>query len=121
MTLNLIEAAPRVLPALPNVLRPGDAHPAVAARVSGRIPHARVAAVQADGVQLDGGEFIPAELVVWAAGIRSFACLQHLDGLEINPSISWWWKRRCRRRRMPTFLPSGIARQPLVGHPDGAD
>ena len=35
-------------------------------------------------MQLASGEFIPAELVVWAAGIRSFVCLQNMDNLEIN-------------------------------------
>ena len=45
---------------------------------------ARVAAVRADGVELAGGEFIPAELVVWAAGVRGPDALSDLDGLEVN-------------------------------------
>lgn len=83
VTLNLIEAAPRILSALPERIA------AEATRILQRLKvnirtNARVSAVLPDGVQLSSGEFIPAELVVWAAGIRSFVCLQRMDGLEIN-------------------------------------
>jgi NADH dehydrogenase len=83
VTLNLIEAAPRILPALPERIA-GEAM-----RVLNKLEvkvrtDARVSGVQAGGVQLASGEFIPAELVVWAAGIRSFVCLQNMDNLEIN-------------------------------------
>src|SRR5262249_60075867 len=45
---------------------------------------ARVSAVRADGIELAGGEFIPAELTVWAAGVKGPEVLAHLDGLEVN-------------------------------------
>ncbi len=81
--LILIEAAPRVLPALPERVA------AEAQRILSKLEvtvhtNARVSAVTPEGVNLASGDFIPAELVVWAAGIRSFVCLQHMDGLEIN-------------------------------------
>ena len=41
-------------------------------------------AVTATGVQLANGETIPAELVVWAAGVKAPAFLAQLDGLETN-------------------------------------
>ena len=44
----------------------------------------RVAEVLPDGVRLASGEFIPAELVVWAAGVKAPDFLHELDGLETN-------------------------------------
>jgi NADH dehydrogenase len=45
---------------------------------------ARVSEVLPNGVRLAGGEFIPAELVVWAAGVKAPDFLHDLDGLETN-------------------------------------
>jgi NADH dehydrogenase len=45
---------------------------------------ARVAEVLPDGVRLASGEVIPAELVVWAAGVKAPDFLRDLDGLETN-------------------------------------
>ena len=45
---------------------------------------ARVAEVLPDGVRLATGEIIPAELVVWAAGVKAPDFLKDLDGLETN-------------------------------------
>ena len=83
VTLNLIEAAPRILPALPERIANEAMRILQGLDVNIRT-NARVSAVKADGVQLDSGEFISAELVVWAAGIRSFVCLQNMDNLAIN-------------------------------------
>ncbi len=48
------------------------------------LTNARVAAVHEHSVELSTGEQIPAELIVWAAGIRAPAVLKTLDGLETN-------------------------------------
>ena len=48
--------------------------------------NARVTEVRADGVQLASGDFIPSELVVWAAGVRGHDVLANLDGLEVSRS-----------------------------------
>ena len=45
---------------------------------------ARVAEVLPHGVRLASGEVIPAELVVWAAGVKAPDFLRDLDGLETN-------------------------------------
>jgi NADH dehydrogenase len=45
---------------------------------------ARVAEVLPNGVRLASGEIIPAELVVWAAGVKAPDFLRDLDGLETN-------------------------------------
>jgi NADH:ubiquinone reductase (H+-translocating) len=81
--LNLIEAADRVLPALPKRL--SQATEALLRKL-GVVVHtnAKVAAVQAEGVRLADGRLIPAELVVWAAGIKAPEFLHNIAGLETN-------------------------------------
>ncbi len=67
MRLILIEAADRILPALPPRL--SDAASRLLAKLNVNVrTSARVAEVLPDGVRLATGEIIPAELVVWAAG-----------------------------------------------------
>jgi NADH dehydrogenase len=44
----------------------------------------RVTQVTADAVQTQNGRIIPAELIVWAAGIKAPDFLRELDGLETN-------------------------------------
>ena len=83
MALVLIEAAPRVLPALPPRIAEAAGRLLAKMNVSVRTS-ARVAAVRQDGVELADGAFIPAELVVWAAGVKAPDLLRDLDGLETN-------------------------------------
>ena len=83
MHVVVIEAAPRILPALPARISDAAARLLTQMRVSVRTS-ARVFAVRSDGVELAGGEFVPAELVVWAAGVKAPEFLRDLDGLETN-------------------------------------
>lgn len=83
VNLTLIEAAPRILPGLPERISVDAARILAKLKVNMRT-HARVAAVEEHSVQLSTGETIPAELIVWAAGIRAPAVLKNLDGLETN-------------------------------------
>jgi NADH dehydrogenase len=81
--IHLIEAAPRILPALPERLSEGAAK--LLERLNVRIhTSARVTEVAANGVTLASGTFIPAELVVWAAGIKAPDLLKDIAGLETN-------------------------------------
>ncbi|WP_066341766.1 NAD(P)/FAD-dependent oxidoreductase [Azohydromonas lata] len=81
--INLIEAGPRILAALPQ--RMSASAQSLLEKLKVRVrTNARVTAVTAEGVQLAGGEAIPAELVVWAAGVKAPEFLSHLDGLETN-------------------------------------
>ena len=83
ITLHLIEAGPRILPALPERVAASAAR--LLAGLGIRVhTGARVTAVTAEGVQLAGGALIPAELVVWAAGVRAPDFLRELEGLETN-------------------------------------
>jgi NADH dehydrogenase len=78
----LIEAAPRILPALPERMSTATAELLKELDVQIRT-NARVSEVRADGVVLSDGEFIPSELVVWSAGVKGPEFLKHL-GLETN-------------------------------------
>jgi NADH dehydrogenase len=81
--LNLIEAGPRVLGALPE--RMSAAASKLLEDLGVRVrTAAKVTGVTATGVQIAGGETIPAELVVWAAGVKASDMLAGLDGLESN-------------------------------------
>ncbi|PYE99064.1 NADH dehydrogenase FAD-containing subunit [Rhodopseudomonas faecalis] len=79
----LIEAAPRILPALPERIADATMELLVALGVEVRI-NARVAEVRADGVVLSSGELIPSELVVWSAGVKAPDFLADFGGLEVN-------------------------------------
>jgi len=83
MRLTLIEAADRILPALPSRIADAAARLLAKMRIGVRTS-ARVAEVLPDGVRLASGEVIPAELVVWAAGVKAPDFLRDLDGLETN-------------------------------------
>ena len=81
--LTVIEAADRILPALPDRLSRAALRLLEGLRVAVRTS-SRVAEVLPDGVRLASGEVIPAELVVWAAGVKAPDFLRDLDGLETN-------------------------------------
>ncbi len=81
----LIEAAPRILPALPERMSNKALEQLKGLGVEVRTG-AKVSEVRADGVLLEGGEFIASELVVWSAGVKGPDFLKDLDGLEVTRS-----------------------------------
>lgn len=79
----LIEAADRVLPALSE--RISKATRRLLDKIGVEVhTGARVKEVMRDGVRLADDSFIPAELVVWSAGVKAPDVLRNLDGLEVN-------------------------------------
>jgi NADH dehydrogenase len=78
----LIEAAPRILPALPERMSKATAELLESLNVEVRV-NSRVAEVRADCVVLADGTVIPTELVVWSAGVKAPEFLRDL-GLEVN-------------------------------------
>lgn len=81
--IMLIEAAERVLPGLPE--RISEATQKVLDRIGIDVfTDMYVTNVTAEGLYLADRTFIPAELVVWAAGVKAPEVLKHLDGLEVN-------------------------------------
>ena len=79
----VIEAADRILPALPERLSSAAADMLKDLGVHVRAS-SRVSAVVPEGVMLASGELIPAELVVWAAGVKASEVLKHFGDLETN-------------------------------------
>lgn len=79
----LIEAAERILPALPERISNATLDLLKSIGVEVRTG-ARVSEVRADGVMLASGEFVPSELVVWSAGVKAPEVLKTFDGLEVN-------------------------------------
>jgi len=83
--VNVIEAADRVLPALPPRL--SHATQELLAKLGVEVhTSAKVAEVLANGVRLADGRTLPAELVVWAAGVKAADFLKDIAGLETNRS-----------------------------------
>jgi NADH dehydrogenase len=81
--INLIEAAPRILPALPERLATAAAKLLEGLKVRVHTS-AKVAEVTTNGVILADGTTIPAELVIWAAGVKAPDVLKDIAGLETN-------------------------------------
>jgi len=79
--LTIIEAAPRILPAVPE--RVSKAAAELLRGLNVRVLTAeRVTEVRQDGVATASGKRIPAELTVWAAGIKAPDFLKDIGGLE---------------------------------------
>jgi NADH dehydrogenase len=81
--LTIVEAAPRILPPLSEKIAAAATELLTTLGVTVRTSE-RVTAVDADAVHTSSGEVLPADLVVWAAGIRAPPLLATLDGLEVN-------------------------------------
>ena len=79
----LIEAAPKILPALSNRISNAAEKLLVDLGVE-VMTSAKVQKIQANRVFLDNGVEIPAELIVWAAGVKAPDFLSGIGGLETN-------------------------------------
>ena len=81
LRVTLIEAGPRILPALPDklALAAKQELTALGVRV---LEGTAVTEVTQGAMRTAGGEEIRADLLVWAAGVRGPELLQHMDGLE---------------------------------------
>jgi NADH dehydrogenase len=83
LRITVIEAGPRVLPALPERIG-GPVHKTLEKLGVTVLTDAAVSEVTADSLITASGLVIPATLKVWAAGIRAPGFLQEIDGLETN-------------------------------------
>ncbi|MFQ5995179.1 MAG: NAD(P)/FAD-dependent oxidoreductase [Acidiferrobacterales bacterium] len=81
--ISIIEAADRILPALPPRL--SAAAESQLDRLGVEVHKGEmVVEITNDGVHTASGRFIPAGIIVWAAGIKAPNLLADLDGLETN-------------------------------------
>ena len=112
----LIEAAPRILPALSERIseRAGRMLAEIGVEVR---TGAKVNEVRADGVVLAGGDFVPSELVVWSAGVKGPDFLAGLDGLEVNRANQLVVTQTLQTTRDPDIFAVGdCAATPREGH-----
>lgn len=115
--ITLVEAADRILPALPE--RISEAVAAILRGLKVDIKTgSRVTEVTANGVKLENGDVIPSELVVWAAGVKGPDVLANLDGLEVSRSNQLVVTETLQTTRDPNIFAIGDAAY-LV--PEGAD
>lgn len=114
----LIEASPRILPALP--VRLSEASVQLLKQIGVEVrTNSRVSEVTANGVLLADGEFIPSELVVWAAGVKAPDFLKDLDGLETNRINQLAVTQTLQTTRDPDIFAIGdCAACPRPGFPD---
>jgi NADH dehydrogenase len=115
--IHLIEAAPRILPQLPERLSESAAKLLAGLNVKMHVG-ARVEEVMRDGVRLAGGAFIPAELVVWAAGVKAPDVLAGIAGLETNRLNQLLVRQTLQTTRDDDIFAIGdCAACPWPGHP----
>ncbi len=81
--ITIVEASDRILPALPPRLSE-KVHKALEELNIETCTNERITAATTDGFKTESGKFIPAEIKVWAAGIKAPDFLKDLDGLETN-------------------------------------
>ncbi|HEY8569093.1 NAD(P)/FAD-dependent oxidoreductase [Microbulbifer sp.] len=83
LKVTLIEAGPHLLPALPPRL--GNSSAKELTNLGVRVlTGTQVAEANANGFVTKDGEEIPADIRVWAAGVKAPDFLQQLDGLALN-------------------------------------
>ena len=114
--LTVIEAAPRILPALPERLSKAAEELLRGLKVQ-VLTGERVTEVKTDAVITASGRRIPAELTVWAAGIKAPDFLKDLDGLETNRINQLMVKDTLDATRDPDIFAIGdCASCPWPGH-----
>ena len=84
LDVTLLEAGPRILPALPEDLSQAatDELEAIGVHV---LTRRQVTEITDEGIATSDGTFIPADLRVWAAGVKGPDFLQGIGGLETTP------------------------------------
>lgn len=83
MKISIIEAADKILPALPDRLTHRTMSLLKQLGIEILLGE-RIVEATADGFKTESGHFVPAEIKVWAAGIKAPDFLSNIDGLETN-------------------------------------
>ena len=84
LDVTLLEAGPRILPALPDDLSQAATEELEAIGVH-VLTRRQVTEITDEGIATSDGTFIPADLRVWAAGVKGPDFLQGIGGLETTP------------------------------------
>ncbi|PJG84372.1 NAD(P)/FAD-dependent oxidoreductase [Conservatibacter flavescens] len=83
LQVTLVEAGPRLLPALPE--RVSSSVLAHLQELGAQVKlNTQITEAEANKLHTKNGEIIEADLIVWAAGVRASSVTQQFDGLELN-------------------------------------
>jgi NADH dehydrogenase len=104
--ITVVEAAPKILPALPERLSKEVLKLLTHLNVD-VLTGERVTEVSPLGVKTATGREVPAELTVWAAGIKAPDFLRDLDGLETNRSNQLVVTQALQTTRDPSVFAMG--------------
>ncbi|MBC7415533.1 MAG: NAD(P)/FAD-dependent oxidoreductase [Herminiimonas sp.] len=120
LKIAIIDAAPRLLPALPERLSDSVTHELNVLGIDVHVSE-KVVEVSREGVRMASGVFIPASIVVWAAGIKAPDFLHDIAGLETTRNNQLVVNHCLQTSRDPTIFALGDcaacpqeAGQPLV-------
>jgi NADH dehydrogenase len=83
LKVTLVEAGPRILPALPERIS-GSAHQELVKLGVDVRTATMITEATSDGLHTKDGELIEADLMVWAAGIKAPDFMKEIAGLETN-------------------------------------
>lgn len=83
LKVTLVEAGNKILPALPERISSAAHYELQKLGVDVRT-NTMITEANENGLQTKDGSVIPADLMVWAAGIRASDVTQQFDGLEVN-------------------------------------
>jgi len=83
LAVTLLEAGPKLLPALPERISQGARQDLEAMGITVRMDTSVKQASQ-EGVTDSAGNMIAADVIVWTAGVRAPGFLRDIDGLESN-------------------------------------
>ncbi|WP_175625283.1 MULTISPECIES: NAD(P)/FAD-dependent oxidoreductase [Oxalobacteraceae] len=81
--ITLIQSGPRLLDAFPESISQAVREKLEALGIK-VLTNTRVQSASADGLNTADGNFIPAAMLVWAAGVKAAEVMSQLDGLECN-------------------------------------
>ena len=81
--ITIIEASDRILPGLPSKFSEKTSKILKKLHID-TCTNTRITEATAEGFKTESGKFIPAEIKVWAAGIKAPDFLKEIDGLETN-------------------------------------
>jgi NADH dehydrogenase len=118
--ITLLEAFTRVLPPLSDHVASAATELLAKLDVQVRTGQ-RVTEIDADGVHTASGDFYPADLAVWAAGIMAPAVQRELDGLEVNRANQLVVGPTLQTTRDPDIFAFGDgAAAPWLGHKENS-
>lgn len=83
INVTLVEAGPRILPALPERISAAASRELAKLGVNIKL-NTRITAATAEGLHTADDDLIKADLMVWAAGVKVTDALKNIGGLETN-------------------------------------